>query len=249
MGMLRAHIDLAKAEFSEIADRLKQVAILGSLALGCGFTLLLLAPLGILLFLGEWLFGSIGWGVLLGSELMLAFTVVFLVAAVGVSARTILVGLVVSAIVGIVVGVILGLNLTNQGWVRLGDSIAGNIVPEWRVIVVAVGSSAIVLGILLALLGLLRAGLGGLVGGLIGGVILGAAIGGLTAISYSVEVAAAMGVSVALAVWPVLVVLPLVRQGIDMEELKARFWPQQTIDTTKETIEWVREQTPLGRKP
>ena len=32
------------------------------------------------------------------------------------------------------------------------------------------------------------------------------------------------------------------------DSLKARFTPSQTIETTKETIEWVREQTPLGRK-
>jgi hypothetical protein len=30
------------------------------------------------------------------------------------------------------------------------------------------------------------------------------------------------------------------RQGIDLEELKARFWPQVTIDTTKESIEWAK---------
>jgi hypothetical protein len=38
------------------------------------------------------------------------------------------------------------------------------------------------------------------------------------------------------------------RHGIDMGKLKDRFVPVQTIETTKETIEWVREQMPLGRK-
>jgi hypothetical protein len=38
----------------------------------------------------------------------------------------------------------------------------------------------------------------------------------------------------------------MVRQGFDGEALKARFWPTQTIETTKETIEWLREQRPLG---
>ena len=36
------------------------------------------------------------------------------------------------------------------------------------------------------------------------------------------------------------------REGIDMDVLKARFWPRETIETTKETIEWVRKRTPLG---
>jgi hypothetical protein len=38
------------------------------------------------------------------------------------------------------------------------------------------------------------------------------------------------------------------RRGVDTDALKARFIPTATIETTKETIEWVREQTPLGRK-
>jgi hypothetical protein len=36
------------------------------------------------------------------------------------------------------------------------------------------------------------------------------------------------------------------REGIDVEALRARFFPDETIATTKETIEWVRERTPLG---
>jgi hypothetical protein len=36
------------------------------------------------------------------------------------------------------------------------------------------------------------------------------------------------------------------REGIDTDALKARFWPQTTIDTTKETIEWAKARSPLG---
>jgi hypothetical protein len=249
MGMVRAHIDLAKAEFSEILDEVKQVAILASLALGCGLLVLLLLPLGLLLFLGEWLFGSIGWGVLLGSEAMLALTVTLLAAAVGIRARRLMGDFVIALVVGVLVAAVLGANLTNQAWTQLGDAIAGNVAPEWRMLVVAAGSSAIVLGVLLALLGGARAGAGGFIAGLIVGVVVGAAFGATTAITFSWEVAAACGVLVGLVVWPVLDGLAVVRQGIDPDALKQRFWPQQTIETTKETIEWVREQTPLGRRP
>ena len=41
--------------------------------------------------------------------------------------------------------------------------------------------------------------------------------------------------------------LAVSRSGIAGEALKARFYPSTTIDTTKETIEWVRSRTPLGR--
>jgi hypothetical protein len=43
-----------------------------------------------------------------------------------------------------------------------------------------------------------------------------------------------------LAALPSLMGVRVARQGIDAEELKARFWPQVTIDTTKETIEWAK---------
>jgi F0F1-type ATP synthase assembly protein I len=61
------------------------------------------------------------------------------------------------------------------------------------------------------------------------------------------------GVSIALSLTLFLIVVPvlgafLVLRHADMEALKDRFIPKQTIETTKETVEWVREQMPLGRK-
>ena len=52
-----------------------------------------------------------------------------------------------------------------------------------------------------------------------------------------------------LAAWPVLMGLRVQRQGIDLEELKARFWPQVTIDTTKETIEWAKARASRDSRP
>ena len=98
------------------------------------------------------------------------------------------------------------------------------------------------------LLGALRGGIGGAIGGLIGGAILGALTGALLAISLRPEVGAAIGATTALTIWPLLAIRGQMQRGIDTEALKAKFWPAQTIETTKETIEWVREQTPLGRK-
>ena len=39
-----------------------------------------------------------------------------------------------------------------------------------------------------------------------------------------------------------------VRTGIDTEELKNRFIPNQTIDTTKESIEWLKRRMPRGNE-
>jgi hypothetical protein len=48
--------------------------------------------------------------------------------------------------------------------------------------------------------------------------------------------------------WPIVAAVFVFRHGIDTAKLRNRFVPVQTIETTKETIEWVREQMPLGRK-
>ena len=58
----------------------------------------------------------------------------------------------------------------------------------------------------------------------------------------------ALGIFVLLVAWPVAAGYGVARGGIDTEALRTRFYPARTIETTKETIEWVRERTPLGRK-
>jgi hypothetical protein len=59
-------------------------------------------------------------------------------------------------------------------------------------------------------------------------------------------VGAAIGLTVTLMIWPIAMSIGVARRGVDGEALKNRFWPDETIETTKETIEWVRERTPLG---
>ncbi len=249
MGMVRSHVELARAEFSEIADEVKRVALLGGVAAGLLLFLGVFLPVGLLLFLGEWLFGSIGWGVLLGAELCLAIALSCIAIALGVSGRAIVGAIAVAILVGAVVAVPLALALSNEGWTRLGDVSGLNVEPGVRPLVVAVAAIA-VLGAVLGLLSGLRAGgIRGAIGGIIGGAILGAVVGALTAIRFGTGPGAALGVAVGLGAWAGLVGAAMARQGFDAEAMKARFWPDQTIETTKETIEWVRERTPLGPRP
>ena len=77
---------------------------------------------------------------------------------------------------------------------------------------------------------------------------MGLVIGAIVAINFSLHVAVAIGLALALALWPALVAIDTYRRGIDIEALKNRFYPRLTVETTKETIEWVRKQTPLGPK-
>ena len=245
--LLGAHVDLAKAEFSDIAGSVGRMVGMFAGA----FVLLLFAGVllfvGGIMFLGEWLFGSIGWGVLLGTFLLLDVAIALALAALDVSGRRIATAFGVAALIGVVVGVVLVLNLTNRGWTALGDAVASAYDPSTRTVLLAIGVSALVLGILGFIAGI-RSGLGSAIGLLIVGAIVGVVIGAVTVIAIPGTVGAAIGVLVALIVWPILAGLDVARAGIDGEALKKKFMPDETINLTKETIEWVRARTPLAPK-
>jgi hypothetical protein len=243
--LVRAHVDLAKTEMSEIVDEVKRMVGLFAVAF---FMILLVGMLflvGGLLFLGEWLFGSIGWGVLLGSLLLLDVALSAALAALDVSAKRIVAAFGAAAILGIVVGVVMALDLTHRGWTALGDAVAAQFDPNTRAVLLAIGITAAV-GAVLGLLWGLRSGGAG--GKLFAGAVSGALLGGLTVISIPGTVGAALGVLVALIAWPVLAGRDVMRTGIDGDALKKKFTPEATIELTKETIEWVRARTPLVPK-
>jgi hypothetical protein len=222
------------------------VALIG-VAIGVVVVAGLLMLLGGLLFLGEWLFGSIGWGVLLGTLLLVDVALMAVLLAFDVKGRRLGISFLVAAVVGIVIGVLLALNLTNRGWTALGDAVASAYDPSTRTVLLALGVSSAVVG-LLGLLAGIRNGLGAAVGGLIAGAIVGALLGGLTVISIPAQVGAAIGAFVWLVTWPILAGRDVMRTGIDGDEIAKKFTPEQTIELTKETIEWVRARTPLVPK-
>jgi hypothetical protein len=245
--LLRAHVDLAKAELADIVDEVKRMVALIGAAIGilvvAGFLLLI----GGIMFLGEWLFGSIGWGVLLGFLLLADVALVLVLLALDVTARRIGSAFVVAAVAGILVGALLALNLTNRGWTALGDQVAAAYNPDTRSVLLAIGISAAVLGILGFILQV-RNGFGAAIGGLVGGAVVGALIGGLTVIEIPAQAGAAVGVLVALVAWPILAGRDVMRTGVDGEALARKFTPEATIGLTKETIEWVRARMPLAPK-
>ena len=153
---------------------------------------------------------------------------------------------VVAAVIGSALGVVLGFDLTHRAWTTLGESVVPGLDPATRPLIVAVVSLAVV-GALLGLIGGFRSGgfsLAGVVAGALGGAILGV----ITAATIPPTVGAALGVLAALLAWPVLSGRGVLEAGIDGDAIKQRFMPDQTIEMTKETIEWVRTRTPLVPK-
>jgi hypothetical protein len=245
--LLRAHVDLAKVETGEILDEVKRMVALAAVALVLLFVTGLLLTIGLMLFLGEWLFGSIGWGVLLGTFLFLDLAAVALLLALGVRGARLGSSFALAAVISIVVGVVLGFDLAHRGWTSMGESIAPTLDPSTRPLLVAVVTLAVV-GAILGIVGGLRRGNGASIGGLIGGAVLGVLLGLVSSVAIPGTVGAALGVWVALIAWPVLAGRDVLRTGIDGEAIRQRFMPDQTIELTKETIEWARARTPLAPK-
>ena len=246
MGLVAAHVALAKAELADVLDEIKGVAVLSGVAIGALILAGLLFGVGIFLFLAEWLFGSIGWGVLHGPLFLTGVAIAAVLAALGYGGGRIGLNLGLAVLIGIVVGVVLGLDLTNRAWSAFGDTIATGVSADIRPLVVASASLAVLGGLLGLLAGARGGGVGGAIVGLLAGAICGALLGALTAVALGPRVGAAIGVTVALIAWPALMGIGVARTGIDTDKLKDRFYPKTTIDTTKETIEWVRKRTPLG---
>ena len=91
--------------------------------------------------------------------------------------------------------------------------------------------------------------LGSAIGSLLLGALAGGALGAFSSITFSWEVAVAMGIATLLGVWIALCALEAARGGIDIEAWTQKFYPTQSIESAKETIEWVSERSPLDRKP
>jgi len=238
VGLISAHVKLARAEFAEIADEIKRAAALGGIALLLLFLAGMLVVVGTVLFVDEALFGSIGWGVLHGTELFAGVAAVLVLAIIDLGWGRAIASFVVALAVGLAVVGVLAVD-----WASVSHNNAG--LP-----------GALVLGILagVAVFGLLGLALGASFGrgaaaaGLALGIVLGVLIGWLASAGPGLRVAVALGVAALLLFWPICAAVLVFRHGFDFDKLKDRFMPDQTIATTKETIEWVREQMPLGRK-
>ena len=243
--LVTSHVDLAKAEAGEIAGEVGRLLGLMALALGFAFMVGLMLSLGLMLFLGEWLFGSIGWGVLLGTALLIDLAIVAVLLALGVSGRRLGVAFGTAAVIGITAGLVLGLDVAHRAWAALAAQVLPNVVAGERVRNVAVLGLAGI-GAIVGLVGGVRGGGAGR--GLVLGAIGGAIVGLISSAEIAPTVGAAIGVLAGLIAWPTLAGIGVMRTGIDGEALKQRFVPDQTIELTKETIEWVRRRTPLAPK-
>jgi MFS family permease len=150
-------------------------------------------------------------------------------------------------VIGVVIAVVLGLDLLSNAYAAIGNAVIPGVDERWRTIIAGALTGAIVLAVV-SLLAAFRVGGAGAIGVIILGLVLGAALGAFTAITFAWRPAFGVGLTVAYATWLALMVADLFSTGVDDEALKARFYPSQTIDTTKETLEWLKQRMPRANE-
>jgi hypothetical protein len=241
-----AHLDLARAELAAIVDDAKQVALQVGLALALLLFIALLVPVGMTLFLGEWVFGSMGWGILHGTLFSVAIAVVLVLMALRVS-RSYLAGTLAAAVLaGAAVAIVLGLAWPNAVYTAIGDSLAIAVDPGVRPLVVGMAVGGIVVGLIGLGVGAWLGGVRSALGVLVAGAVIGVLLGAFTAISFRLHVGVALGIAVALTAWPALAALAL--RDYDWEALKRRFWPAASKAAAEETIGFVKAHLPGSKE-
>ncbi len=203
--------------------------------------------IGTSLFLGEWLLGSIGWGVVHGVLACLAVAMTLVLAGLGISARRLVRSFAIAVILGVVVGLVLGSNVLNKIYAAIRDAVGVSVEPGTAPLVVG----AVLIGLVGLIVGIILAArtaktTGSRVGIVLGTTFLGALTGAFTAITFNAQVAAGIGITVTYVAWMVVMGMDVARTGIDFEALKTRFTPTQTIATSKETLEWLQRRMPPG---
>jgi uncharacterized membrane protein YqjE len=242
--LVRAHLDLARAELSEIAGEIKRMVALIGLALGFVFFALLLILVGLPLFLGDFLFGSMGWGILHGVLFAVAVAAAAIAAALGAGARAIALTFISGVVASIAIALALGSDLAFQGaaWLAARASEALRISPPagWDTVIAGAVAGAVIGLVLFFVIGLVQyRSLRGALALRVDGFVLGAFLGALSGAGhYSWPLAVANGLAIGLLVW--IVGSAAAATSADVATRFSRLTPTTTIETARETWEWVR---------
>ncbi|MDL2334696.1 MAG: hypothetical protein QFC55_01520 [Chloroflexota bacterium] len=239
VGLFQAHLDLLKTELGEIIGQIKLI----SAQAGCALVLLMMTGtllyVGGFLFEGEWLFGSIGWGLGHGVLFGLAMIVMLALAIVGASRRAALGSLLLAVLATIGLAWLCGSNVAYNA----ANNAAGQLAfPLNGTVAVALVAGAVLGAILFALMLGRVAGRGGFIGGLLVGAIVGLPLGFLIAAApWTWPPAVGFAITFGLIAWPILDAV-MALPGLDPAERFAKLYPRRSIDAANETRAWLEEQ-------
>ena len=239
MALLHAHIELFKAELDDILGEVKILAALAGFAIAIAILTGILVYVGGFLFLGEWLFGSIGWGFAHGLLTGIALIVVAVLAFVGARARYTVASFVIAVLIVILVAALCGSNVAYDQASDLAPDLASPLgVPGVVALLGGIVLGAVLFGFLLAF----AAGVRGLFAGIFLGIILGAMVGWLIAgAPWTWPPAIGFAITIGLVAWPILNLI-FAYPSLDPAARFKRLYPQQSIEAATETRAWLEEQ-------
>jgi hypothetical protein len=244
-ALFKAHQALLQAELAEIGGEIARIAaMVGGLIALVLFTGLLLT-IGGALFLGEWLFGSIGWGIALGTLLCAGVAVTLALAVVAAPRRVMSGGFLIGLGVAVVAAAILAADLPRRIAQSLADGLGsgpGGLDPHWAPTIVGLVVVGVVLGVLgfalFARTGGMSAGIAGAVVGLVLGALVGGLLGGLT---FSRHGGVAVGIAVGLLAWPIASAALLRGARFDPTARFRGLWPKESYDAAMATKTWLQQ--------
>jgi MFS family permease len=252
MRMLDAHITLLRAEL-QVAG--KEIGIIAGLALGA-FVIAVLAGIllyvGSFLFFGELLFGSMGWGIIHGTLMAVAFIGFVAINLAGGSVKRYGWGAAIGGVVTVLIALLLLSNVGNGGGEAVRDWLEDTLVTEdlpfgaaWLVTLsglVIGGLVALVVALILGWRSNLRGGNLGAAG--FAGFAIGAIIGAIWASTRYAAPDGVLGlaITVGLLTWIVAGIVLAARAGFDPEARYANLIPRESLAAFENTKAFLSEQ-------
>jgi len=252
MRMLDAHVTLLRAEMAVFG---KEIGIIAGLALGALFIAILaliLLYVGSFLFFGDLLFGSMGWGIIHGTLLAIAFIGFVVVNLAGGHVERYGLGAALGAAVVVIVALLLLSNVGNAGGETLRNWLTDNFMTEdlpfgaaWLVTL----SGLVVFGVIGAIIAAVagwRSALRGSV--LVSAVVAGFALSGfIGAVWTSTRYEAPDGVlglaiTLGFLTWIIAGLVLVARAGFDPEARYANLIPRETIAAVTKTKEFLSDE-------
>jgi hypothetical protein len=242
MRMIAAHFGLLKAELMLAGKEVGIIVALGVVALTIAILTLILVYVGSFLFFGEWLFGSMAWGIIHGTLLSAAgITAIALNLAggwMGAYGRGFAIGFAVT----VVLSLFFASNLLRESAVAVANGVEDSVPLHAPLLPTLVG---LVVG----------AGIGALLGFFAGrntefrarlalaGSAIGAIFGSILASAvFDNPGAVAISLTIGLLAWVLAAVALAANRGFDPETRYANLVPRQSMAAFEGTREFATEQ-------
>jgi hypothetical protein len=237
-----AHVELLKAELAVAGRELGIVIAMAVGILALAVVAMLLLVIGTSLFLGEWLFGSMAWGILHGVLFFTALIVPLALDLAGGRRDAFVRGLAAAVVVTLALWALFASNVLRDSAVNAGRSLEASleIEPAFLPTLVGLVAGLVVLGLVGLVIGLRQGSvLRPLVLGLVVGALVGAILGSIT---FDTKGALAVALTIGLATWSVVTAMVAIRTGFDPEARYEAMVPRESIAMAQDTKEFLTRQ-------